>query len=204
MVIGKYEKIVILSTLAEPKSLVDISLAWFGNKGRLYQNAIRKEIEQSIKKGHLIRVGKTKIKANTHFFIRQTLRNLSFRDEASRRYLDLLSFFYSNLGQYTQKVYLNFEVIKMLASESGRLNYHKGNDIDLGFLLQLPFVLRVLERKKHEPANYIMRVFQLGKYKIVTGKLELQHCVILHEHAWGKEWADCFLKVEQLFPECQK
>ena len=46
-VFDKYAKIVILSTLAEPKTLVDISTTWFKNKGRLYQPPIMKEIQKA-------------------------------------------------------------------------------------------------------------------------------------------------------------
>ena len=58
MQLGKYATIVILSTLAEPKTLVEISTLWFNNKGRLYQPANMKEIKDAVKKKWLVHDGK--------------------------------------------------------------------------------------------------------------------------------------------------
>ena len=44
----KYTKVVLLSTLAERKTLVDMSTTWFNNKGRLYQPIIIKEIKKAV------------------------------------------------------------------------------------------------------------------------------------------------------------
>ncbi len=65
MKVGKYAKVVVLSTLAETKSLVDISTEWFGNKGRLYQQANIDEIREAVKSGWLIQESKKSYKANT-------------------------------------------------------------------------------------------------------------------------------------------
>jgi len=205
MELGKYEKIVVISTLAEPKSIVDISMTWFGNKGRLYQPAIRKEIENSIKKGNLIRVGKKQVKANTERFIKDALEEVTLGEESKlvNQYREWLRQFYVNLGEYTQKVYLNFEIILNLVQENERLNVHKGTDLDLTLVLQLPFLLRYMDKRSPVIGNLVIQLLKLELYELTVQKLEFQFRDILKKNKWEESWIDCFRKIDELLPKLE-
>jgi len=202
MELGKYEKIVILSTLAEPRSIVDISLEWFGNKGRLYQPAIRKEIEKSIKNGNIQKVGKKKVKANTERFIKRALGEISIGEESklTAQYRELLEYFYSNLKGFTHHVYLGFATIKALT----QLDQHRADDLDFKLLLQLPFLLRYLENVNKSMANILIQILSLEEYEKAIEKLEQQNLHILLEKRQRDSWAESFERIASLLPKLQK
>src|SRR3989344_8969225 len=103
MKLGKYAKVVVLSTLAETKSLVDISTVWFHNKGRLYQQANIEEIREAVNNGWLIQESKKSYKANTEKIVNDVLVDLSVSDDSklSKQYSAWMNEFYGKLGVYT-------------------------------------------------------------------------------------------------------
>lgn len=211
MELGEYEKIVILSTLAEPRTLHDIGKAWYGHKTRLYHKTARKKLDEAVKRGTLIREGKLVYRANTPKIIGALLKEIGLGEEHNvlKEYRDRLRFFYLNLGEYTQKVYLGFEVIKALTQEENsgtkkRLSVHKGTDLDLGLLLQLPFLLRYIERKNPLIANVLIQALKLEAYEQVIDAVEFHHRPILRKHKWEEDWIDCFRKMDQLLPKLEK
>jgi len=199
---GKYEKIVALSTLAEAKSIVDISVTWFGNKGRLYQPAIRQEIEESIKKGNLIKIDDVKVKANTGKIIKEALSELNLGDgtKLTAEYRKLLTYFYINLAGFTQPVYLGFETIKSIT----KLDQHRADNLDIKLLLQLPFLFRYLEIVSKPTANIVIQILDLEEYESVIEKLEQQNLHILLKHGQRDNWVLLFERTARMLPKLQK
>lgn len=171
----KYAKIVILSTLAEPKTLVDVSFLWFQNKGRLYQPANTKAIHEAMEAGLLKQKGKL-YRANIEKLLQQIM--LGEDDKLARKYREALQRFYVRLGAYTQHVYLNDEVIKVLT----KFGHQKADELDISLLFQLPFILRYLEYKDKETANILIQMLHLEEYVKTIEKQEIQYYHILKEH----------------------
>ncbi len=171
----KYAKIVVLSTLAEPKTLVDVSFLWFKNKGRLYQPANTKAIQKAVGAGFLKQNGKL-----YHANIERLLQQVMFGDDdkLARKYREALQRFYVRLGVYTQKVYLNDDVIRVLT----RYDHQKADELDISLLFQLPFILRYLEYKDKETANIVIQMLHLEEYVKTIEKQEIQYYHILKEH----------------------
>lgn len=194
----KYAKIVLISTLSEPKTLVEISTTWFANKGRLYQPQNTQAIQELIKQGLLIQEGKN-YHANVEKLLDYLLEN-SENDKTFKEYKEWLKYFYNNLKEYTRKVYLNFEVIKALT----KLDYDKVLDFDLKLLLQLPFLLRFVEQTNKGIANLLIQAMKLEEYVKVIEKLEIQHYGILKEKRITENWVESFERLSQILPKMQK
>ncbi len=194
----KYAKIVLLSTLAEPKTLVDISIAWFQNKGRLYQPQNTKAIQELIKQGLLIQDGKI-YQANVEKLLDYLLED-SEKDKIFKQYKEWLKYFYNHLKDYTRKVYLNFEVIKALT----KLDHDKIPDFDLRLLIQLPFLLRFIEQTNKTIANLLIQAMKLEDYVKTIEKLEIQHYNILKEQRITENWVESFERLSQILPKMQK
>jgi hypothetical protein len=173
--IDKYAKIMILSTLAESRAIVDVSFLWFKNKGRLYQPANVKAIQSVVKDGYLTQDGKF-YQANIEKLLQQVM--LSEDHKLAKKYRDALQRFYTKLGAYTQRVYLNDEVIKVLTN----FEHQKADALDMGLVFQLPFILRYLEYKDKETANLIIQVLHLEEYVKLLEKQEIQYYHILKEN----------------------
>lgn len=171
----KYAKIVVLSTLAEQKTLVDVSFLWFQNKGRLYQPANTKAIQQAVEAGLLKQKGKF-YRANTEKLLQSVM--LGEDDKLARKYKEALQRFYVRLGAYTQQVYLNDAVIKVLT----KFEHQKADEFDISLLFQLPFILRYLEYKDKETANLVIQMLHLEEYLKIIEKQEIQYYHLLKEH----------------------
>lgn len=104
------------------------------------------------------------------------------------------------LGDYTQKVYLNFEVIKMLT----KMDWQKAAELDIKLLIQLPFILRFMEYQNKEMANIFIQVMDLKEYVKLIEKLEIQHLHILKERKHVDDWVECFDKLTKILPKMQK
>lgn len=198
----KYAKIVIISTLAEPKTLVEISTIWFNNKGRLYQPIIFKEIKKAIDSNLITQQNKKYYLTNMPKLIQSLIEEISLgeSDKLTKQYKEELKNFYLNLGEYTQKVYLNFEIIKALT----KLDHKKAADLDLTILLQLPFLLRFIEYKNKDLANIFIQIMNLEEYVKVIEKLEIQYFHILKEKKHVDDWVESFEKLSALLPKMQK
>ncbi len=196
---NKYVKIVMLSTLAEPKTLVDISVDWFQNKGRLYQPIIMKEIKKAVKEGIITQEGKF-YRVDFSKLLNDLAIHLGEDDKLSRKYNEELKNFYLKLGDYTQKVYLNYEIIKVLTKK----DQNKAEELDLSLLIQLPFLLRYMENKDKDLANILIQVMNLEEYVKTIEKLEIQYFHILKENKMVDSWVESFDKLTGLLPKMQK
>jgi len=199
--IDKYSKIVILSTITEQKTLVDISTTWFQNKGRLYQPVILSEIKKAVKDGWLVQ-DKKFYQANTKTLIESLVDGISLGEshKLAQEYKQELKRFYLGLGDYTQNVYLNFELIKLLT----KLDWQKAAELDLKLLIQLPFILRFMEYKSKELANIFIQVMGLEEYVKTIEKLEIQYYHILKERKHVDDWVESFERLTELIPKMQK
>ena len=197
----KYTKIVLYSTLAEQRTLVGLSIDWFQNKGRLYQPPIMKEIRTAVKDKMLIQKKKF-YRANTHVFIIYVLEQICLGEDnvLMKEYRKLLELFYLEMGEYTQKVYLNFEVIKILT----KMDMQKADNLNIMFLVQLPFFLRYIENKDKEFANVFIQIMDLEEYVKTIEKLEIQHYSILKEKGMTNAWMKTFDAINKLYPQMQK
>ncbi len=171
----KYAKIVVLSTLAEQKTLVDVSFLWFQNKGRLYQPVNTKAIQKAVEAGLLKQKGKLYC-ANIEKLLQQVM--LGEDDKLARKYKEALQRFYVRLGVYTQQVYLNDAIIKVLT----KFEHQKADELDISLLFQLPFILRYLEYKDKETANIVIQMLHLEEYVKIIEKQEIQYYHLLKEH----------------------
>ena len=197
----KYAKIVLYSTLAEQRTLVGISIDWFQNKGRLYQPFIMKEIRTALKDRVLIQKKKF-YRANTHMFILYALEQICLGEDNAliKEYRKILERFYFEMGEYTQKVYLNFEIIKLLT----KMDMKKADNLNIPFLVQLPFFLRYIEHKDKELANIFIQIMSLEEYVKTIEKLEIQYYPLLKEKGMTKPWMKTFDAVNHLYPQMQK
>jgi len=211
MELNEYEKIVILSTLAEPRTLHDISKAWYGHKTRLYNETVRDKLNEAVKRGTLIKEGKNVYRANTPIVLTRIIDEIGLGEERRlvKEYRDRLKYFYINLGSYTQKVYLSFDIIKALTrlphkQKEKELDVHKGLDLDLRLLLQLPFLLRYVEKTNSAIANLFIQLLTLEDYEHIIESLEFQNRTILRENKWEEDWIDCFHSMDALLPKLDK
>jgi len=174
----KYTKIIVLSTFEEPKTLSDIGKIWFQNKGRLYQAHVMKEIKEAVDNKILIKKDQL-YQVNMQKLIPEIINEISLgeNEEVLVQYKHDLKDFYITLGDYTQRVYLNFEIIKSLT----KLRYQKAVELDLRFLFQIPFFLRVMEQQNKELTNFLIQLFDLEEYVKTIEKLEIQYLPILKE-----------------------
>jgi hypothetical protein len=201
MQLGKYATIVILSTLAEPKTLVEISTLWFNNKGRLYQPANMKEIKDAVKKKWLVHDGKH-YRANMEKLLISILKDITLgeNNKLIEQYKKGLQHFYIEIGDYTQKVYLNIEIIKALTN----LDHRKVGDLDLTLLIQLPFFLRYLEKKDDALVNIIIQVLKFEPYVETIENLEIQYYPILKKQRGIDDWVEYFTILSGLMFQLQK
>ncbi len=111
--IGKYAKVVILSTLSEKKTLADISKTWFKNRARLYVPKILAEIKEAQKQNILIQEDKF-YHVNINKLIEYLFKNNSLGEKIKLfdEYKKNIIKFYNNLDEYSKKTYLDFEIIK--------------------------------------------------------------------------------------------
>ena len=202
MEFDKYTKIVVISTLAEPKTLVDTSIMWFNNKGRLYQPIIMKGVRKAVQDKWLEIQDKKYYNANVPKLVKSILDEISMGDDhkLAQAYKEELKHFYISLGEYTQKVYLNFEVIKVLT----KMDQQKAEELDLALLIQLPFFLRFMEYKNKELTNIFIQVMGLEEYVKVIEKLEIQYYHILKEKKLVDDWVEGFDKLSKILPKMQK
>ena len=198
---NKYVKIVILSTLAEKKTLVDISTTWFQNKGRLYQPLIMKEIKKAVKQNILIH-DKKYYKVNLPKLLDSLTDSIHLgeNNKLSKEYKEELKNFYTNLGEYTQKVYLNYKLVEILT----KMDKQKAEDLDLSLLIQLPFLLRYMENKDKDLANLIIQVLNLEEYVKEVEDLEIEYFRMLKKNKMVDSWVESFEKFSSLLPKMQK
>lgn len=199
--LNKYVKIVLLSTLEEPKSLVDVSTTWFQNKGRLYQPPIFKEIKKAVNSKLLVQEKKVYC-VNMEKLLGILLSDLSLGEEQKiiQRYKGYLKSFYVSLGDYTRKTYLNFEIIKELT----KLDQTKAAELDLKLLIQLPFLLRFLEYKDKDIANVVIQLMGLESYVKLVEKLEIKNYDILRDKKKVDDWVEVFETLTKILSKMQK
>lgn len=206
MELNEYEKIVILSTLAQPMSLHDISKAWYGHKTRLYHFTARRKLDEAVKRGTLVKEGKNEYRANTPLLLKKLVEEIGLGEEPKvlKEYRALLSYMYGSLGSFSHKAYLSFEAIQSLAKHSGKLSVHKGLDLDLKLVLQLPFILEWMEHENSTLKNLLVQLLNLEEYEKTIGKLELQYLPVLQEQRKQDEWSRTGDKIAALLPKLQK
>ncbi|MBS3148747.1 hypothetical protein J4219_07725 [Candidatus Woesearchaeota archaeon] len=206
MELNEYEKIVIISTLAQPMSLHDISKAWYGHKTRLYHITARKKLDEAVKRGTLLKEGKNEYRANTTALLKKLIEEIGLGEEPRvlKEYRALLSLMYGNLGGFSHKAYLGFEAVQSLAKRSGKLSVHRGLDLDLKLVLQLPFILELMEYENPTLKNLLVQLLNLEEYEKTIGKLELQYLPILQEQRKQDEWSRTGDKMAALLPKLQK
>ena len=197
--IGKYAKIVLLSTLGEPKSLVEISTKWFDNKGRLYQPAILKEIKEAQKEGWLIEKGKT-FEANMEKVVEYLVSDIKDNSKVVSNYIKWIKSFYLELGAFTRKVYVIFRIIELLTE----LDHKKAEQLDLRFLMKLPFFLRLVEKRDKELLSVFIHLMSLEEYVNYVEKFELQYLHILSENKLVDRWVEHFGAVTSSLSEMNK
>jgi len=177
---NKYVKIVVLSTLAEPKTLSEIGNIWFNHRGVFYQPRIKNEIRKAIVDGILIRKKTKFYQANTEKLFPELIKEINLGDDkvSLDEYQGELNYFLVTLGKYTNKVYFNFEAIKSLTN----LDQQKVVNLDLKFLLQLPLLLRFMDQKHPETTNNLIQILNLENYVRLISKQEIEFFSILEEN----------------------
>lgn len=197
---GRYEKIVIISTFDKPRALGEISQKWYGNKGRLYQEKIQGEIDNSIKKGRLKKVGKS-FQA-TPSAIREIIKDIDIgqNNVLVSKYKQALDTIYLGLGDFSLKTYLSLDIFLALTE-----GYEKKiRDIDLGLVLQLPFFLRFTDKKSKTIYFFLIQALDLVKYSSKILNLELQNLHILHKSDRLKTFIKASEMMETLIPKMEK
>ncbi len=121
-------------------------------------------------------------------------------DKTIKQYKEWIKYFYINLGEYTRKVYLNFEVIKSLT----KLDQDKAEQLDLKLLIQLPFILRYIEKENKTLLNIIIQVLDLEEYVKTIEKLEIQNYGLLKEKRQIYDWIESFEKIINIMNKLEK
>jgi len=198
----KYVKIVILSTLAEPNSSINLSKEWFNNSGRLYQGPVLAEIKKAVASKLLIQEKKKYYRTDVAKFLDYETKMITLGGSSKlvKEYQNELKHFYLDLGEFTQKVYLNHEVIKVLT----KLDLQKLVELNPALLIQLPFILRYLEIKDESFANLLVQIMGLEEYVELIYKLERKYHYLLEDNKQIEEWVRSFRILTKLLPKLQK
>lgn len=186
-------KIVILSTFSQPRNLSEISKKWFGNKTRFYLDVYTKQIKEGVKSGFITK-DSNKYAANSNKILKEVIKSIEFefKEKKSKEYLDKylkkLEYFYIDLGEFTVRTYLNLELIKTILNDDP----NAAAACDLGFLFQLPFVIRYMEFK-HKPVFSLLSQFlNWEKYYKLVIQLERENMHILEKNKLDLEWANIY------------
>ena len=166
---NKYVKIVVLSTLAEPKSLVKIGQVWFHNKGRLYQPEIKKEIDNAVKERLLV-ITDNGYYANLPVLF-ENIFDDTYTENEKRQIKKGHNEFYIKLGNHTRKIFLNFEAIKAIT----KLDFTKAQALDLDVLFELPFHINYLEGLEGLALGCTLEMTRLQTYYRVIKSLQIKH-----------------------------
>ncbi len=195
VILKKYAQVVLLSTLGQRKSLAAIGTDWFQNRSRLYQPANMAHIKEAVNEGWLLIEDKRFYRANMEKLIEALLKEIATddQDKRIRRYKENLRYFYIALGEYTQKVYLNYDIIEALTG----FDHRKAMELDLTLLIQLPFILRCIEIKDKDITNLLVRVMHLEQYLYVLEELHQRHRPIIERQRRIDEWIRTFGKLSQ-------
>ena len=126
--------------------------------------------------------------------------SLGASSKLAKKYEQELAYFYINLGEYTQKVYLNFEVIKAFAKKK----QSKVHEINLKLLIQLPFFLRSMDYANKALANMFIQLMNLEDYAKTIEKLEIQHYHILKDKNLVDAWVESFENISRMLTKMQK
>jgi hypothetical protein len=196
----KYAKVVILSTLAEPKKLLEISIDWFNNSGRLYQPTIIKEVKQAVKDKWLIEEKKGLYRANVKKLLESFLSDLQGEAKALKNYKEKMRYFYFTLGDFTQKVYLNYDVIKVLT----KLDQNNVHAFDIKQLFQLPLLIRYLEKQGKQTPEVFAWTLDLEEYLETIGNLEVQYYPVLKKQEKVDGWVEVVWQLNECLYQMKK
>lgn len=158
-------KLVILSTLDKHRTLYDIGKLWYSNIGRFYNDFIIKQVEKGVKLNYLAK-RERKYQANTKRIIKEAVMGIDFKfkDKKINRYVKdyklKLILFYDELKEFSHPTYLNLDLIKTIANGDPDL----ACNLDIGFVVQLPFILRYIEKKDKSILRLVLSSMGLDKY----------------------------------------
>ncbi len=152
---GKYAKLAVFATMAEPKSLSELGLFWHGENGRFYKPKARKEIDAAIEDRVLIRHG-PKLGANMDELlscIYKKVKNDYFKSS-------LLSFWHHS---FTRSTYLCAAAIRQLF----RGNAKKAAEADISLVFSIPLALHRLQERDTESYSLFVSMWDLDTYTSV-------------------------------------
>jgi hypothetical protein len=198
---NQYVKIILISTLGEPKRLTEISTEWFNNKARLYQPDIMKYIKKAVDDELLIQNDKY-YHANIKKVIELMFENFQFGEEEKvfLEYKQKLIFYYTQLSDYTRKTYLHFDIIKDLT----KMNLKNIDDFDIKTIILMPFILRCFEQKDKNITNILIQFMNLEEYVKLIEKLELENYSILKDSKNIDTWVEYSEWLSKSLPKMQK
>jgi hypothetical protein len=170
--LGGTAKLVILYTLSREKTLYEIGDKFYTERTKFYQPKVMRMIEEAIKNGYLFETKKGRIfsktvyKANTNKIIQEVIESLDFdyvTDSGIKlfeKYKKALEKFYIGLGNITQRIYLDSSLMEKLIGN----NLKKFEVVDLGLILQLPFILKYYEKENPASLNLYIKTLKIKDY----------------------------------------
>ena len=150
--LGKYARLAVLATFAEPKSLSELGLFWYNENGRFYKEKARREVRRAVKKGFLLRRGR-KYKANTERII-----FLLYSNVRDKKMVDLLVKFWCH--PFSQQTYLCCEAMKHMFNN----NPERAARSKTSLIINTPLILHVLQEKDLEAYSIFVSSQGLESY----------------------------------------
>lgn len=170
--LGGTARLVILYTLSHEKTLYEIGDKLYTDRTKFYQPKVMEMIKEAVKNGYLFETKKGKVfsktfyKANTNKVVKEVIENLDFDYVTDsgiklfKRYKKALEKFYISFGSITQKVYLNSSLMEKLIGNNSK----KFEVIDIGLILQLPFILKHYEKENPASLNLYIKTLKIKDY----------------------------------------
>ncbi|MFH1439432.1 MAG: hypothetical protein ABIG89_02625 [Candidatus Woesearchaeota archaeon] len=131
--------------------------------------------------------------------IKEIINNMGKNTKLTNSFKQALEYFYLTLSDYTQKVYLNLDIFLSITEK----NEKKATDLDIGFVLQLPFFLSFAESKDQKLYEIIVQMLSLDDYVRLIQRFELQNYHLLDETKRVYDFIETFEKIEKIFPKLE-
>lgn len=190
--LNPHVRIVVLSTLDKPRTLYDIGKIWYSNIGRFYNDYIIKQTEKAVRLKYITKENKA-YKANTPRIILDAVNNINFRfkdnrtNEYVKGYKLKLKSFYNDLKEFSYPTYLNVELIKSISNGDSDI----ACNLDMQFIVQLPFILRYIEKQNKSVLRLVLSSLNLNDYYRKLSEFENANIYLLDK-----------IKKRDFFGEC--
>ena len=190
--LNPHVRLVILSTLDKPQSLYGIGKSWFSNIGRFYNSYIIKETNKAVKLKYLTKI-KNEYKSDTHRIVNEAIDGIDFEFDDKKiisyvaDYKEKLRLFYDELSDFSHPTYLNEELVKILVNK----NPEVASNLEIKTVIQLPFILRYMERQSKVSLRLVLSLLNLNEYYKKLSEFENKNSHLLKDPEKNKLFSEC-------------